>query len=541
MKKKLASVILAASMASALITGCGGEESTSSATTETDSTAETSSASEAEATSSDDSSEDADSGDVYTIEMQVVTWGDTPSELDQVEEAINKITESEIGVKVRLNPIAAWDLQNESTTALTSGEKVDLICIFTYGQAMDSLSNYTSKNMLMSLNDLVEEYGQDIKNCLGDQINLGYVGDTLYAIPSKFFAGVGSSYWARKDYLDAIGVEADPDKYYTMDDLTEIFQKYIDYAGAGHYAISLYNNSSDIFHNFYEVETLGGDGSSGVIIGAGLDGDTTVVDLFETDEYKEYCEQMHSWYEAGYINPDVNTLSDDVTSQMKSGNYLGYVGTSYPGTIVGMQNNIGVEFEQFNLVEPYASTYESSEALWAIPNSCENPEKVMQFLNLLYQERDLDTDIDSLLSDGLKDVSYTVTEEVDGSKAIITAADGTWSQWMPDSLYGNYFTTPKYEPCEASIYDEMEEFNDSITENGRITSIYGYTFNSENVSSEVAAVASVTEQYRGLVGYGSMDPDEVLPEFISALKDAGIDDIIAENQSQLDEWLSVHQ
>jgi len=35
-----------------------------------------------------------------------------------------------------------------------------------------------------------------------------------------------------------------------------------------------------------------------------------------------------------------------------------------------------------------------------------------------------------------------------------------------------------------------------------------------------------------------VDVDSVLPEFRQALKDAGIDKVIAEKQRQLDEWLA---
>ena len=95
-------------------------------------------------------------------------------------------------------------------------------------------------------------------------------------------------------------------------------------------------------------------------------------------------------------------------------------------------------------------------------------------------------------------------------------------------------------PNEASIYDEVAAYNQKILDDGRITKAFGYVFNPENVSTQAAAVASVATQYRSIVGYGTVDPEEVMPEFIQALKDAGIDDIIAENQKQLDAWYAAH-
>lgn len=474
--------------------------------------------------------------DTYNIEMQIPTWGGVPDELAEVEAAINAIIEPEIGATVTLNPIAAWDLINESNMAITSGEKVDLMCVFTFGQAMDSLSNYTSKNMIRPLNELFEEYAPDAKAVLGDEVNLGYIGGTMYAVPSKSAYGLGQAFSARKDYLDELGIHPDPDKYYTTDELAELFQAYVDKYGAGHYPISLFGAGMDLYQYMNPLETLGGSGATGVLMNAGLDGNTTVVDLFETEEYMEYCKLVHDWFQKGYINPDVNTIADDVTSQMKSGNYLGSFGDAQPGGTIGMANNIGVELETFKIVEPYASTTAASQALWTIPTTSENPEKVMEFLNILYQDRELANDVDSLLSDGLQGVSYNILEEVGGSKAIFEAGEGTWTMWVPNNLYGDSFNVPKAAPNPASIYEEMEAFNNAIIDSGRITDAFGFVFDSYNVSPQVAAVTNVCSQYRGLVGYGAADPEEVLPEFIAALKDAGIDDVIAECQSQLDAW-----
>ena len=529
MKKKAFALLFAAALLAGSLAGCGNSDNSGASAQPA-----------AEGTKEEAGAAVADNSESYNIDMQIVTWGGTPDEIDQVEAAINAIIEPEINATVTLIPIAAWDLANETSRALAAGEKIDLACVFTFGQAMDSISNYTSKNMFRPLNDLYASYGSDIDAALGERINLGYVQDTLYAVPCVFNYGNGTSFTARKDYLEQMGIQPEEGKMYTMEDLTPIFEAYKNEFGAGHYALSLYGSSTDGFHQFYAIDALGGQESNGILMNAGLGGETTVVDLFETQEYMDYCKQMREWYLAGYINPDVTTVSDDVTSQMKSGNYLGTIGSSSPGGSIGLANNLGVELVEFPLVEAYASTTYASEALWAIPNTCENPERVMQFLNILYQDRELENDVDSLLSDGLAGVSYEVVEQLEGSRAIVTAGTGTWSQWVPNDLYGNSLTVPRFQPNEATIYDEISAFNQKIIDDGRITKAFGYVFNPESVSTQAAAVSSVATQYRSIVGYGTVDPEEVMPEFIQALKDAGVDEIIAENQRQLDAWYAAH-
>ena len=64
----------------------------------------------------------------------------------------------------------------------------------------------------------------------------------------------------------------------------------------------------------------------------------------------------------------------------------------------------------------------------------------------------------------------------------------------------------------------------------------GFSFDNSSVSSEIAAIYAVVDEYRaGLLG-GALDLDENYPRFIQKLKDAGIDTVIAEKQKQLDAW-----
>ena len=44
------------------------------------------------------------------------------------------------------------------------------------------------------------------------------------------------------------------------------------------------------------------------------------------------------------------------------------------------------------------------------------------------------------------------------------------------------------------------------------------------------------EQYCYSFNAGALDPESALPEFIDALKAAGIDKVIEANQEQLDAW-----
>jgi putative aldouronate transport system substrate-binding protein len=81
------------------------------------------------------------------------------------------------------------------------------------------------------------------------------------------------------------------------------------------------------------------------------------------------------------------------------------------------------------------------------------------------------------------------------------------------------------------------EYGKYLFESAAIPPLYGFIPDSTNVMNETTAVSNVVEQYVDNLTYGNVDPDTVYPEFLQALKDAGIDKIIAEYQAQADAWL----
>ena len=69
---------------------------------------------------------------------------------------------------------------------------------------------------------------------------------------------------------------------------------------------------------------------------------------------------------------------------------------------------------------------------------------------------------------------------------------------------------------------------------------FGFTFNQSRVTNELTALTNVYNQYVPGLICGSLDPAVALPEFITALGNAGINRVIAEKQSQLDAWIAAN-
>ncbi|MEE0364911.1 MAG: DUF3502 domain-containing protein, partial [Oscillospiraceae bacterium] len=77
-----------------------------------------------------------------------------------------------------------------------------------------------------------------------------------------------------------------------------------------------------------------------------------------------------------------------------------------------------------------------------------------------------------------------------------------------------------------------------INANAQASCILGFAFDSEPVATQIAQCSAVVEEYLPALNCGAVDVDSTLEAFNAALKDAGVEQIIAEMQSQIDAWLA---
>ena len=65
---------------------------------------------------------------------------------------------------------------------------------------------------------------------------------------------------------------------------------------------------------------------------------------------------------------------------------------------------------------------------------------------------------------------------------------------------------------------------------------FGFDFDLESVSTQVAGFRNVLDEFGKSLYTGSVDPDEYLPKLQEKLEATGIQEVIDEMQKQIDEW-----
>jgi len=519
--KKVVSLVLCSAMVLSSLAGCGGSSNGTDTGGGTDS-GTTDAGTEGKAA-------EADSGEITNIVWQYPSPGNLGSGFDDVEAALNEMLERDIGVHVTFEPVELAKSQTEATLMASSGQQLD-ICL----TAFTSIAPLVDGGLIHPLDDLLAKNGQELSEILGTNVNLGKYDSQVYGIPPADRTGNAYGYMARTDLLEKYGITIDSNKYYTLEEIEEIFATVKAGEGDNFYCTVPWNTTQEPLNDSYiEMDKIGGKMGAGVLmLNRGFD-DLTVTNLFTTDEYAEYANLMYQWAQKGYISPEAAVTTEFAGSILQTGNYLGQFYWADPAARGGMSSSVGIDFTLIPMIEGYVTNNGGGAILWSIPVTSVNPDKAMQALNYVYSHPEANW----LIQFGIEGVSYEVLEETEEGTLIQYLADDPQSlpYHNPYGLWGNILEWPVVAPTPINKNQLTKEFDAAIPES-RYSPALGYNFVQGSVNTEMTAVDTVVDQYTPSINCGALDPAKSLPEFIAALEAAGINKVIEENQRQLDAW-----
>ncbi|ASA19761.1 ABC transporter substrate-binding protein [Paenibacillus donghaensis] len=450
-----------------------------------------------------------------SLVLTLPTFSTVPKDIAKVQEAMNEISRKEIGVEVQLQIIDSAAYNQQMILMLASGENLDIMSgLFTYSSAYQ-------KGQLTELDDLLQQHGKGIIDTLGEEyINAIRINGVLYGLPNlRDFASGYGSFSMRKDILDKYKI--DPATIKTAEDVENVFKVVHEKEPE----LTVVAPSSDSFLlQFRTFDGLGND--FGVLLNYGEK--LEVVNLFKSDDYKNYLQMVRRWYQNGYISKDVTTTSEAVTPRVKAGSLFSYNTTWKPGSEQQESNMTGTPMVLVQTLDSFMPGSSVAAMPWTIPINSKHPEKTMEYLNLLYTNPDMM----NLLAYGIEGDHYVGKE--DGTIGFAEGVDSKNSGYNLNMtwLLPNEFITKVWEGNELSVWEDTRKFNDDAKKSAAL----GFTFDNAKVATEITAVQNVYDEYKKVLENGVVDPDKYLPEMNAKLDAAGIDVIIQEKQRQLDEW-----
>lgn len=504
--KKAVALILSAAIAGAAFTGCSG--STSASTAE-----------------SKKSASKAPSGPPTEITMAFITFGSTPDSNSAAFQEINKIAEKEINVKVHFLPISMGAWSQKTNLMLSGNENLDLMYGFD-----SSLPNYYSNGQIVSMQQYLKNDGKDIESAVGSvYMRSGQMNGEQYAVPvANRCNGGGYGVVMREDLCKKY--EIDTSKITDYDSL-ESALKVIHQKEPSMYPLVSQENNVSLVDTAHDWDVL----SDGIGVLMNKGNSLNVVDLYEQSSYAAKLKMFHKWFTEGLIMKDITTNTESGTTLIKSGKAFASLYQMYANVkdvALDVTQSTGRQVTAVQLIEPYATT---SQSLWMLTKNSKNPEKAVQFLNLMYRDPEIMND----LTYGVKGTDYTVEKNSAGNDCVSFPASADMSKsWYATFGAANGWAFPNQKNLyQLKSYDpdylkNMDAYNRTVTNSKAV----GFTFDNSDLTTQSSTLSNVLTQYRVSLEDGVSDPDTVLPQMIKKLKASGLDEYIKAKQTQLTKW-----
>jgi len=475
------------------------------------------------------------------VELVYYYIGSIQPDIQTVNDELSRLVKAKINATVKMNCVDWGDYEQKMGLIMASGEVYDLCFTSTWA------NNYylnAAKGAYIPLDALLQQYAPTTLRIVPKMYwDAATVGGKICGVSNFQMNAAGYGIQVQKSLADKYAFDWRNAK--SMADCTPFLEKIK--KNEPDMLPFCYSKAKDTFVKapaLYGMEAVGDNASPGWIYLN--DSNLTVINQFDTPEFKAYVKLMRDWFNKGYIRKDAATLTD-ASQDVKAGKVavqfelidvdtidyealsLGFKGRMY------RDSSALVESYDKRFVGPLLATERAACTLTAISVASKNPERAMMFIELLNSDKQ----IINTISWGIEGKHYTMASEPNMIDIITEAGYTTNTPWA-FGYVGNTLlpltTYPSGSGEEINGVPKAHKLWIDINTNAEPSHTLGFVFNYESVKGEIANCKAVIEQYHYAISSGSVDPDKYVPEMIQKLKTAGMDTIIAEKQKQIDAW-----
>ncbi|MBR0406918.1 MAG: ABC transporter substrate-binding protein [Clostridia bacterium] len=446
------------------------------------------------------------------------TASEMPIDWPEVEEALNAYSAEKIGV------VCEYKYMDESQVALATqtGEYFDIA--FTCDWWNDYATNVAA-GMFRDLTADLDNYPA-LKDSVVDLAWEGVkVNGGIYAIPHMKDIGYEVFWILNTDYfINQKGFEVD--QYITFDGIEPYFEAY----KADHpddYPFKMSKGGITSWKNCL-VDWLNMDYLIGLEWEAqGTEDEHTVKSALEIPAFVNRLKKIHEWYEKGYINPDAA-----VTESMPR---------AQAGVVQSGQGWFGAETVWANVIKQpiYISRYDGAflstssirGSMTAVSSFSEHPQEALKLIELM----NTDPWYRETARYGIEGKHYTRND--DGT---VTRTElGSSNMGVQAYAQGHYTLGALEASPFPEVPTDIHQWEKTMAnyETATLSAAMGFTPDLTPVETQCLALKAVIEEYMPELQTGTSDPDVVIPEMLDRMNEVGLQDIIAEIQTQLNTFL----
>lgn len=435
-----------------------------------------------------------------------------------VFDALNKILKEKLNVTMDFIKIPNnGDYTQKMTVMVNAQEEFDLC--FTSPDFLNYFEN-SAKGSFVDLTQLLPKYAPKTYALFKPEIwNAAKVNGKIYASINQQIFARQSGYQVSKPLADKYGF--DPKSVKKQSDLGPFLEK-VKAGEPANMTDQLFNASmkSHVFSYLYpsfQWETVGGTDVPGVA--KATEAHPTVFNEYDTPEFKDYILTRKEFQDKGYIAKDALTRPTFDSTKYAAAT----IATLMPGIQASLQAQYKSEQYVIPMGEPLLTTANAIATMTAVSSTSKNPERAVMVIELLNTDKELY----NLLTWGIEGVDYKKT----GDNRIEVLPDAKYSTntgWMFGNQFNSYITGAQPD----DVWEQTKKLNDSAN----ISKIYGFSFDPAPVKTEIANCAAIVNEYKANFNTGMYgdNTESKYKEFLTKLKAAGSDKIIAEKQKQID-------
>lgn len=449
----------------------------------------------------------------------------------EIEEALNKIFREKCGCEVDIIFLSFGDVPDKLNLLLTGGkDSLDIFSSLTFSNTADMAAAGQVLDITPYMeNELKETY--EMYSKYPGVLDCTTVDGKIYGIPSMTAWSSPNIYAVKKSYADDAGV--DMSKVTSMDELTTAL-----IAMKEAHPEAYFIPASGAHQYFWPkgMDYLGDDSYLGVILNP--DKNTKIENYYESELFLNHLANVKVWQEHEILLPDAasNGLDAAAFLGVQNGYTVGSTGyaqdldewlyeTNYNHTY-GDEEMVGCYLNERYLATGNVTTYQ-----WHVTPFGEHPELACKVLNELFTNKEAAM----LLVNGIEGEHYVINDK--GQLEYPEGVNSDNSTWY-SGFGGAYEPNSLFLPAWYYQLPNLSEIYEQSNKEAIPSLALGFVANTENIADQIGACNNVIAQYYLPLINGDVNIDEVLPVFQQALRDAGIDDIIAEKQAQLDAWLA---
>jgi putative aldouronate transport system substrate-binding protein len=446
-----------------------------------------------------------------------------PQDLQMVQDALNQLINEKIGVNLTLEPIDFGAYNEKMQLRLAAGEECDIIFTAPW---INSYTNNVANGALLELDDLLQEEAPGLWASMPEATwEAARIKGKIYGVINQQIFPKPWGVNVRTDLLEKYNFSLDGVEKW--EDMEPFLQAVLD--GEGIIPIISASPGDSLWRTqYYGYDPL--DDGIGFIGVKYNDEQLTVVNLFETPEFREAANLTKKWVDAGFFSSNPPT-GDEADANFRAGGYAMSYHVEKPGNDVEAQTAYGWEFTSKNLTDPLIlDTAGVSATLNGICKTSQHPVEAMRVLELF----NTDIEVYNLLSRGIEGIHW---EWKDQANLVIGYPEGVTAEssgYDPntDWMFGNQFNAYYRDEKQVGAWPKTKEMNDTAVPSVAL----GFVVDREPIKTEIAQTSALLLELGAPIGNGFVAYDEGAPDLLARLNEAGAQKIIEEVQRQINDW-----